>query len=232
MSSVYTAFFYGTLMHPSILRRVIGHDGNELHICPALLLDHTRHKIKNADYPGVIPYSRSAGLFEGRELSPDEKSVRGTLVSGLTTQDVILLDLFEGDEYSRDTVSVHPLSAFTPLVSTLLPSPPDAHIIPSTSSPISSFDALQTPILAQTYIWKALSQLEPALWEYEQFIRDSAWKWVGDGSRDNKDYIEVDRRRQMNGRIIRTTPMDSDEGNVEADVGVIVESDVPVTVQA
>ncbi|CAL1700273.1 unnamed protein product [Somion occarium] len=198
MSSVYTAFFYGTLMHPSILRRVIGHDGNELHICPALLLDHTRHKIKNADYPGVIPYSRSAGLFEGRELSPDEKSVRGTLVSGLTTQDVILLDLFEGDEYSRDTVSVHPLSAFTPL----------------------------------TYIWKALSQLEPALWEYEQFIRDSAWKWVGDGSRDNKDYIEVDRRRQMNGRIIRTTPMDSDEGNVEADVGVIVESDVPVTVQA
>ena len=34
----YTAFFYGTLLHPSILRRVIGHQGADLEICPALLL--------------------------------------------------------------------------------------------------------------------------------------------------------------------------------------------------
>jgi len=33
-----TAFFYGTLMHPEILKRVIGNDGTELEICPALLL--------------------------------------------------------------------------------------------------------------------------------------------------------------------------------------------------
>lgn len=34
----YTTFFYGTLLHPSILRRVIGHHGADLDICPALLL--------------------------------------------------------------------------------------------------------------------------------------------------------------------------------------------------
>lgn len=34
----YTAFFYGTLLHPAILRRVIGHQGADLKICPALLL--------------------------------------------------------------------------------------------------------------------------------------------------------------------------------------------------
>lgn len=37
-TGTHTAFFYGTLMHPSILRRVIGHDGPDLEISPALLL--------------------------------------------------------------------------------------------------------------------------------------------------------------------------------------------------
>lgn len=34
----YSAFFYGTLLHPLILRCVIGHEGDDLQICPALLL--------------------------------------------------------------------------------------------------------------------------------------------------------------------------------------------------
>lgn len=33
-----SAFFYGTLMHPKILKRVIGNDGSHLQICPAVLL--------------------------------------------------------------------------------------------------------------------------------------------------------------------------------------------------
>lgn len=41
----YSAFFYGTLLHPAILRRVIGHDGQHLQICPALLLvSHLAYK--------------------------------------------------------------------------------------------------------------------------------------------------------------------------------------------
>ena len=34
----YSAFFYGTLLHPKILKRVIGNDGSHLEICPAVLL--------------------------------------------------------------------------------------------------------------------------------------------------------------------------------------------------
>lgn len=41
MPELFSAFFYGTLLHPSILRRVIGHDGEQLEICPALLLVST-----------------------------------------------------------------------------------------------------------------------------------------------------------------------------------------------
>lgn len=35
---IHAAFFYGTLMHPMILRRVINNSGNHLKICPAVLL--------------------------------------------------------------------------------------------------------------------------------------------------------------------------------------------------
>lgn len=45
-SPSYTAFFYGTLLHPSILRRVIGHHGAELEICPALLLVSVPPKLR------------------------------------------------------------------------------------------------------------------------------------------------------------------------------------------
>lgn len=37
----YAAFFYGTLMHPEILKRVIGNDGTHLKICSAILLVST-----------------------------------------------------------------------------------------------------------------------------------------------------------------------------------------------
>src|SRR5882762_8351525 len=33
-----SAFFYGILMHPNILTRVIGNDGSHLHVCPAILM--------------------------------------------------------------------------------------------------------------------------------------------------------------------------------------------------
>jgi hypothetical protein len=33
-----SAFFYGTLMHPRILKRVINNDGSHLKICQAVLL--------------------------------------------------------------------------------------------------------------------------------------------------------------------------------------------------
>ena len=38
----FSAFFYGTLLHPKILKRVIGNDGSHLEICPAVLLVSVR----------------------------------------------------------------------------------------------------------------------------------------------------------------------------------------------
>ncbi|KAL4248068.1 Protein AIG2-like protein [Abortiporus biennis] len=201
MSTTHTAFFYGTLLHPSILRRVIGHEGGDLKMCPGLLLEHTRHKIKIADYPAMIPYSRSKPLFKGKELPAEERCVRGTLVTGLNDEDVALLDTFEGDEYTRETVSVHPLTEFFPLSSK--DTSHDSDIVPSIIPSVPPLDSLSPPISAQTYIWKSNGDhlLSTETWEFEDFIQNHESKWVGSDVQ-RADYVEVDKRRAMNGSIV------------------------------
>ncbi|KAH9162675.1 hypothetical protein EDB89DRAFT_2079522 [Lactarius sanguifluus] len=90
------AFFYGTLMHPDVLKWVLDNDASHLKICPSILLDYTRYKVKNVDFPAILPRERSKVLL-GRELTSEENCVRGTLVSGLTAEDIALLDEFEGE---------------------------------------------------------------------------------------------------------------------------------------
>ncbi|KAG1743432.1 hypothetical protein EDB19DRAFT_1698454 [Suillus lakei] len=182
-----SAFFYGTLMHPEILKRVIGNDGSQLQMCPALLLDYTRHQVKNEDYPGILPYSQSREMFD-HDLNSEEKSVRGCLVTGLSEEDVRLLDVFEGNQYTREVVSIHPLG---PLANIRDIPPIEAKsLVPTTPPPIPTLSELANPVEAATY-----------LWTFEEFVKLNAWKWIGSGSTDNKDYDEVDRRRAMEGII-------------------------------
>ena len=42
--------------------------------------------------------------------------------------------------------------------------------------------------------------LESNLWSFEDFIRDKAHRWIGNGAIE-AEYTEVDRRRQMEGKI-------------------------------
>lgn len=82
--SMASAFFYGTLMHPKILKRVIGNDGSYLEIRPALLLvsarpptpllesnsalqDYTRHKI-NVDEQYIVVQLHHSLRCVGRRL--------------------------------------------------------------------------------------------------------------------------------------------------------------------
>ncbi|KAI0787723.1 hypothetical protein C8Q74DRAFT_1253440 [Fomes fomentarius] len=220
-----SAFFYGTLLHPAILRRVLGHAGNDLMTCPALLVEHTRHQIKFADYPAVLPYKKSAELFASvgkADLTPEERTVRGTFVKGLSDQDIALLDLFEGDEYAREEVLVHPLGPLTPLSyspvpSTSIPSSlgtataaaTDVYVVPLHAPSLPPLDSLPPPLAAQTYIYAGpLRDLAPELWSYEDFVRTNAWKWVGRGAMDD-NYVEVDRRREMDGKTLKTEILDN-----------------------
>ncbi|KAF5382163.1 hypothetical protein D9615_004388 [Tricholomella constricta] len=175
-----SAFFYGTLMHPKVLQRVIKHEGAELEICPAVLLDYTRHKVKRAEYPGIIPYEQGRILCE-RELELEEKSVRGTLVAGLSEKDIKLLDIFEGSEYVRKGIDVHPLS---PLVKLSEYPVDDKALIPSKPPSLPARSELGPPIKAETYVYDLYKRLEPELWSFEEFVQNNAWKWYGDQQPD------------------------------------------------
>jgi hypothetical protein len=53
----------------------------------------------------MLPYSSSKTMFAG-ELSPEEKSVRGTFVTGLDDEDIECLDEFEGNVSTLSTLLV------------------------------------------------------------------------------------------------------------------------------
>jgi len=171
-----TAFFYGTLMHPKILKRVIRNDGSHLSLCPAILFDFTRHRVKYAQYPGIVPYTKSEKLFK-RELNREDKSVRGMLVTGLTKKDMARLDNFEGDEYARKEVSVHPLQEFRDISAH---SVDDETVLPEHASPIIAEDLSELPLSpssAETYVYCDENDLQAELWSYEDFVRENARNW-------------------------------------------------------
>ena len=60
------------------------------------LLRQETDKSKYADYPALLPYEKSRQFFD-RELSREERCVRGSYVTGLTEADMKKLDYFEGD---------------------------------------------------------------------------------------------------------------------------------------
>lgn len=66
-------------------------------------------------------------------------------------------------------------------------------------------DNLPEPVEAETYIWcLPTSHVENKLWDFETFVKENAHKWIGEkASEENEDYLEVDRRRAMNGNISR-----------------------------
>ncbi|KAF8478375.1 hypothetical protein DFH94DRAFT_749334 [Russula ochroleuca] len=63
-----SVFFYRTLMHPKILKRILHNDASHLQIYPAILMDYTRHKVKIAVLSCPASRKRSNTLL-GRELT-------------------------------------------------------------------------------------------------------------------------------------------------------------------
>jgi hypothetical protein len=62
---------------------------------------------QDADYPGLLPLVKGKELFD-RELTQEEGSVRGTLVKGLTAEDMKYLDYFEGDVSTMNSSKSRP----------------------------------------------------------------------------------------------------------------------------
>ncbi|KAL2845996.1 hypothetical protein BJX68DRAFT_128795 [Aspergillus pseudodeflectus] len=126
-------FFYGTLLAPEMLHRVIHGSPNPqqwqkdmLHFKPAILYRYRRHRVRREDYPAIIPVpsasSESTTATPGTATTDTthssttntSASVLGTVVSGLTDGDIYRLDVYEGLEYRRIRVSVRVLKEALP----------------------------------------------------------------------------------------------------------------------
>ncbi|KAJ7066992.1 hypothetical protein C8F01DRAFT_980057 [Mycena amicta] len=186
---MFSAFFYGTLMHPRILTRVVG-DGSHLQISPAILLNYTRHRVRYADYPGILPYSEASAFFE-LDFDREACSVRGTMVTGLTAQDMEYLDAFESDEYKRQKVPVHPLGNLVALA--------DYTMAIGLPTSLPSDEELQASVEVDTYVYLNPNNLLPDIWDFDEFVAQNAWKWISRNyaAREYEDsgITEVERRR-------------------------------------
>lgn len=162
-------------MAPQMLHRVI-HGRTEpepwqkalLRFRPAALHGYRRHRVRNADYPAIVPASASTS---------SRNSVLGTLVTGLTGGDLHRLDIYEGDEYVRDEVAVRTLRE-------------SGHEAGSSDADGQLRDVLGAAgaeavdegeeVPAVTYVWVAGEErLEEAEWDFETFKRDKLSWWVG-----------------------------------------------------
>jgi len=122
------------------------------------------------------------------------------VVKGLTAEDIKYLDVFEWDTYyNRVDVLVHLLGPFTsiPADTTGSSEAEGNSLIPTAPTPLASISELAQPIEAQTYVWcRDDSELETELWSFDDFVRESAGRWVGSGAEENEAYLEVDRARE------------------------------------
>ncbi|ORX40856.1 pyridoxal phosphate-dependent transferase [Kockovaella imperatae] len=157
-------FFYGTLMVPAILERVLRHPTDHLTFEDAILPGFTRHCVKGQDYPAVTSVEQSHELMASTgPLDARDMDTRGTLVKGLSLKDIRPLDLFEDIEYTRVMTTVHVLGP-----STVLQSQP------------KHWTGVSRSEEAWVYIWnESLSLLDPKIWSFEDFLRDKAHLWTG-----------------------------------------------------
>ncbi|PFH53020.1 hypothetical protein AMATHDRAFT_55942 [Amanita thiersii Skay4041] len=163
-------------MHPKILKKVIQNDGKHLTVCPALLMEYTRHRVKYEDYPGIIPYEKAKRVLNNGEVKPEERCVKGTLVAGLLAGELEQLDLFEGEEYERVAVSVYKLANWTPLEGDI-----DVGFVEGIMSVgMTHVHGVTGEVVeAETYVFLDEQGLEGRLWSFREFVRTSAWKWYG-----------------------------------------------------
>ncbi|KAL5464995.1 hypothetical protein PMIN07_004226 [Paraphaeosphaeria minitans] len=203
MAGDHTAFFYGTLMAPPVLHRVIWGQSTPptpahaslLHIRPAILHAHQRRQVRHADYPAVLPSSPSS-------------SVRGTLVTGLTDGDIWRLDIFEGDMYERRKVHVRYLEQKDSATDE-----GEGGMGDLTAKEEDNIEGEE--VEAETYIWVApASHLQDEEWDFGEFVRDKMKRWVGreaaemdDGFQDVDDAVAAGKDptggRGANGSITR-----------------------------
>lgn len=151
---------------------------------PAVLHGYRRHRVRGADYPGIVPVPAPGPDSSATPSSSHAgTSVLGTLVSGLTDGDLRRLDIYEGDEYARQRVTVRTLRetlrSQCDSAASAAGASPDGHLRDVLDAAGAEFADEGEEVSAVTYVWVAgPERLEAAEWDFETFKRDKMAWWV------------------------------------------------------
>ncbi|GLI75001.1 hypothetical protein PoHVEF18_003251 [Penicillium ochrochloron] len=184
-------------MAPQMLHRVIHGSPNPepwqkelIRFQPALLHGYRRHRVRGADYPGIVAETdpkTEPGTKSKTESESAESAVLGVLVYGLTDGDIYRLDKYEGTEYVKETVNVRTLRTS---VQDGGDGGEEKVEVKEVSSETQLRDMLRAAgsnvanegdeVVAATYVWIAgKERLEEEEWDFETFRRDKLAWWVG-----------------------------------------------------
>ena len=174
----HSAFFYGTLMAPSVLYRVIygnpqpmEYQKQQTSSAPALLEGYERRKVQACDYPAIT-------TCEGG-------CVRGLLVTGLRDMDLKHLDTFEGCQYTREVVKVRVLRE----------GEEDEKNGGEKGAKADQVGSEGELVEAQTYVWSEdVKYLEEEEWDFEEFRREKLHWWDGVMDWEDSGFDDVDRQ--------------------------------------
>lgn len=148
---------------------------------PAILHNYRRHKVRYADYPGIVEVEPTAF---------PSSSVLGCLVSGLQPLDLVKLDYFEGPEYSKRTVKVKLLEPATPVDGLSLSSDggKDSSTVQAVLAAKEAQDTsggqavvreADEEVDALVYVWAAAREgLEESEWDYRAFREEKLADWI------------------------------------------------------
>lgn len=148
----HAAFFYGTLMAPEVFFTVCYRFSQEevsllksLHeFKPAILHGYCRRRVSFADYPGIFP--------------DKDHEVRGMYVTGLTDANMEKLDIFEGSEYERQTVT--------------------ARLLSKAGDDKGRGNVEGEEVECEVYVFKHRAHLEDREWDYKEFREQKMKKWT------------------------------------------------------
>ncbi|KAF3395870.1 hypothetical protein F1880_007025 [Penicillium rolfsii] len=173
-------------MAPQMLHRVIHGNPNPepwqkalIRFQPALLYGYRRHRVRGADYPGIIAEPDRKTESE----SASDTAVLGVLVYGLTDGDIYRLDKYEGSEYVKEIVKVRTLRAPAQegdgeKVEDEVTSETQLRTMLRAAG--SNVADEETEVVAATYVWVAgPERLEEKEWDFETFRKEKLAWWVG-----------------------------------------------------
>ncbi|PWN48439.1 hypothetical protein IE53DRAFT_296402, partial [Violaceomyces palustris] len=175
-------FFYGSLIHPKVLLRVIGGGGGggeseekkvrSMRWRRATLQGHRAVKVKGEDYPACIR---------------NEGEVQGWIVEGLCEEDVRALDFFEGEEYLRVKCKVQCRGKEGWRGWREREEELDRGVVWGEEGEGGEEEGVEMYLWRDEFRERLLVEQD---WEFEEFLRSKAKEWVGEGRIKMEDEYE------------------------------------------